>query len=232
MPKHHSPPFPHLDAAPLKDMVRGLRFAAERGGQALRLALPLDALPRPAARLADGAVSAVLHLGAQTARGVSGMARALVGTDAPPPPLTDRKAAAVAQRFATATHDGLCRALSHLGADAALIAETPARRIWKEVFAHGPQGSEAATAAELFLALDNAGLVRDIVWPDPSPLSTAEARPIALFGVLLAMLDDPADFHSRLLPAVDLSLALRSDIAAAQDANSLCALFDDFRHHV
>jgi hypothetical protein len=232
MPQRHLPPFPPLDPVPLKDMARSLRFVAERGGRTLRDTLPIDALPEPAARLADGALASVLRLGGQAQRGVSDLAHRLLDRDDPPPPLTGPDAAEAESRFAAAAHDGLRVALRQLGAEDSLIRETTARHVWAAVFAQGPKGSEGATAAALFQALEAAHVIRETVWPEAAALPPAEARRIALFAVLLAMLADPADFHSRLHASVDLALALRADIAAAPDETRLAALFDEFRDHV
>ena len=232
MPQRHLPPFPLLDPAPLKDMARSLRFVAERGGRTLRDTLPIDALPEPAARLADGALASVLQLSGQAQRRVSDLAHRLLDRDDPPPPLTKPDATEAESRFATAAHDGLRAALHQLGAEDSLISETAVRRVWAKVFSQGPKGSEGTTAATLFIALDEAQVIRETVWSEATALPLAEARRIALFSVLLAMLADPADFHSRLHASVDLALALRADIAAALDGRRLASLFDEFRDHV
>lgn len=232
MTQRHLPPFPPLHPAPLKDMARSLRFVAERGGRTLRDTLPIDALPRPAARLADGALASVLQLSGQAQRHVSDLAHRLLDRDDPPPPLTKPDSTDAEGRFAAAAHDGLRAALHQLGAEDSLIRETIARRVWSEVFAQGPKGSEGTTAAALFTALEEAKVIRETVWSEANALPLAEARRIALFAALLAMLADPADFQSRLHASVDLALALRADIAAAQDGKSLATLFDEFRDHV
>ncbi|MEY4697004.1 MAG: hypothetical protein RIT14_1432 [Pseudomonadota bacterium] len=232
MPPRPTPPFPPIDVAPLIDMARSLRFVAERSGRTLKNSLPGDALPAPAARLADGALTRALRLGETAQRGVSGLAHMLLNRDAPPPPLTAPDADQAERRFAAAAHDGLRLALFRLGAEGVLASETAARQAWRQVFSAGAMGSEGETAAALVLALDTSGALRETLWPDTATLSLAEARRIAIFAVLLAMLDDPADFRLRLDASVDIACALRDDLCAAADAAALATLFEEFRTHV
>lgn len=228
MPNRSPFPLPPLDAAPIKDVARSLRFVAERGGRTLKQALPLDALPEPAARLAEGALATVERLGATAQRGVSGLAHSLLDPDGPPPPLTAADADAEG-RFAAALQSGLTRALALLGARSALVSETAAARAWRQVMAADPGATEAETAAALHQALLAAGVVREVVWPEETPLP--EARSLAIFAVLLAMQGDPADFDNRLAAATDMALALQADILAA-DAAGQAALFAEFQDHV
>lgn len=230
MPNRPPFPLPRLDPAPIKDVARSLRFVAERGGRTLKQALPLDALPEPAARLAEGALATVERLGATAQRGVSGLAHSLLDPDGPPSPLTAADPDAEA-RFAVALQSGLTRALALLGAESALVSETAAARAWRQVMAAGPGATEAETAAALHQALVATGVVREVVWPEQITLPLPEARVLALFAVLLAMQGDPGDFDNRLAAATDMALALRADILAA-DAPALAALFADFHDHV
>lgn len=228
MPNRPPFPLPRLDAAPIKDVARSLRFVAERGGRTLKQALPLDALPEPAARLAERALATVERLGATAQRSVSGLAHSMLDPDGPPSPLTAADADAEA-RFAVALQSGLTRALALLGAESALVSETAAARAWRQVMAEGPGATEADTAAALHQALLAGGVVREVFWPEDAPLP--EARALAIFSVLLAMQADPADFDNRLAAATDMALALRADILAA-DAPALTALFAEFHDHV
>jgi hypothetical protein len=230
MPNRPPFPLPCLDPAPIKDVARSLRFVAERGGRTLKQALPLDALPEPAARLAEGAMATVERLGATAQRGVSGLAHSLLDLDATPPPLAAADADAEA-RFAVALQSGLTRALSLLGAESTLVSEAAAARAWRQVMAAGPGGDQAAAAAALHQALLAAGVVREVVWPEDATLPLPEARALAVFAVLLAMQGDPGDFDNRLAAATDMALALRADLGAA-DATTLAALFAEFHDHV
>jgi hypothetical protein len=225
------PTLPRLDPAPLKDMARSLRFVAQRGGKTLKSALPLDALPDPAARMADAALAAVMKVGAEADRSVSALAHAMLDEDVPPPPLDHPEAAEAEARFATAAHDGLRIALARLGAEGSLVSETAARRAWRGVAHTGTGQKDSATAAALFGALTESHTVREVIWPSDASLPEADAISIASFAVLLAMLSDPDGFTDLLPAAVDLALALRSDIPAA-DPGRLAALFEEFRDHV
>lgn len=222
---------PNLDTAPLKDMARSLRFVAARGGKTLKSALPLDSLPAPAARMADAAIDAMLKVGAGADRSVSALAHALFDEDAPPAPLDQPDAAEAEARFATAAHDGLSLALARLGAETSLISEMAARKAWRSVAGRGAGQKDSITAASLFAALAEAQTVREAVWPAAAARPVTEAVAIATFAVLLAMLSDPSEFLTLLPAALDLSLALRDDLAAA-DGPRLAALFEEFRDHV
>lgn len=229
------PTLPRLDPTPLRDMARSLRFVAERGGKTLKTALPLDVLPDPAARVADAALDAVLKVGHGAERGVSALAHALLDRDEAPPTLdqsTLGQPEAAEAGFATAAHDGLRAALALLGAESSLVSEMAARRAWQAVAQAGTGQKDSATAAALFLALSEAHVLREAIWPDTATLSAPEAARIATFAVLLAMLADPVQFRTLLPAAVDIALALRSDLTAAGDATRLAALFDEFRDHV
>lgn len=227
------PSFPHLDSAPLKDMARSLRFVAELGGRTLQKSLPLDALPDPAARVADAALNTALRVGQRAEQSVSALAHALLDKDAPPPPLDHADETESEARFAAAAHDGLRAALAQLGAQSSLVSETSARRAWASVAQAGAGQKDSITAAALFLALSANHSIREAIWPQDMPLTPSEAARVATFAVLLAMLIDPAHFHSPLPAAVDITLALRADLAtAAEDATRLAALFDEFRNHV
>lgn len=225
------PTLPHIDPAPLKDVARSLRFVAERGGKTLKSALPFDALPAPAARMADAAIDAVIKVGAGADRSVSALVHALLDGDDPPPPLDQPAAAEAEVRFATASHDGLRLALARLGAESSLISEVSARRAWHRVVSEGSGQKDSATAAALFAALAEAHAVREAVWPEGAAIPASEAAAVACFAVLLAMLADAAGFMALLPAAVDLALAVRQDIASA-DATRLAALFEEFRDHV
>jgi hypothetical protein len=226
------PPLPHIDPAPLRDMARSLRFVAERGSRTLQKSLPLDALPDPAARMADAALSTVLRVGQGAERSVSAFAHALLDDDAAPPPLGNPEAAKAEAHFARAVQGGLRQALTHLGAESTLVSEMAARRAWAEVTRSGTGQSDSETAAALFAALHDAHTVREVVWPDDLALSPSEATQIASFALLLAMLADPAGLRALIAPCVDLALALRADLAAATTPAALTALFDEFRDHV
>ena len=224
------PPLPRVDAAPLKDVARSLRFVAERGSQTLKNALPLDALPDPAARVAERALSALLKAGHDAERGMSALAHALLDRNDPPPAFSHLEAESE-QRFAFAAHAGLRAALAHLGADNSLVSETAARRAWQSVAASRAGANDSETAAALFGSLLQTQTLREVVWPENQTLQPAEAARIATFAVLLAMLADPAQFRDLIAASCDLALALRNDLAA-EDPARLASLFEEFRDHV
>ncbi|QYZ69543.1 hypothetical protein [Neotabrizicola shimadae] len=223
-------PIPLPDAAPLRDVARSLRFVAESGTRTLRRSLPLDALPDPAARIADGALASVLKLGEEAGKGVSALAHALMDDDAPPD-LAAGDATAGAH-FAAACYDGLRAALAHLGAESCLVSEAAARAAWADVARMDHAANDCATAARLFDAVLVHRVLRDAIWPEGSALPAPEAGRIAVFAVLLAMLSDAAGFRLLVPAATDLALALRAELAGATDAETIARLFDEFRSHV
>lgn len=222
-------PLPPIDTAPIKDVARSLRFAVEQGGRSLRKGLPLDALPEPAARLADAALTTAWRIGDTAGRGVRSLAHLLEGDDTPPP-LSHPEEAAAEARFAAVTHDGLRTALLRLGAESCLVSEAAAVAAWRRV-TRSAEGSDSATAASLYLALLEPPAVREVVWPE-AVTPPAEATRVAVFAVLLAMLADPAGYQDLLPAATDLALALAGDLAKAADPAALKTLFEDFRNHV
>lgn len=218
-------PLPPIDAAPIKDVARSLRFAVEQGGRSLKKGLPLEALPEPAVRLADAALATARRLGDRA----GSLAHVLLDGDDTPPPLSHPEEAEAEARFAAAAHDGLRAALKRLGAESCLVGEAAAAAAWRRA-TRASGGSDGATAAALYLALLDPPAIREVVWPEGAT-PPAEAGRVAIFAVLLAMLADPAGYRDLIPAATDLALALAGDLSAA-DAPALHALFDEFRNHV
>jgi hypothetical protein len=223
-------PRPPIDTAPIKDVARSLRFAVEQGGRSLRKGLPLDALPEPAARLADVAFHTARRIGDSAGRGASSLAHLLLDGDDTPPPLSHPEEAAAEARFAAAAHDGLRAALLRLGAESCLVSEAAAVAAWRRV-TRAAEGSDSETAGALYLALIDPPAVRDVVWAEGATPPTEPAK-VATFAVLLAMLADPAEYQQLLPAATDLALALAPDLVQAADRTALKTLFEDFRNHV
>lgn len=223
------PPLPPIDATPLKDIARSLRFAAERGGRTVSEALPRGALPDPAARLADAALATVRKIAKEADRGVSALAHAVLDRNDPPPSL----AQPTETGFSAVAHDGLRFALAHLGAESSLISETAAQRAWDQVSHSGAGAKDSATAAALFLAMLNGHVLREAIWGEAArKIAPADTERVAVFAVLLAMLAEPANPLSLVPAATDLAFALRADLAETADLTSLAALFEEFRNNV
>ena len=217
------PPLP-IDPLALKDAARGLRHLAREAGQTLREALPLIALPGPAALALD----AIQHLGEAAERRVSTLAHAALD-NAGPVALADP--ALAEERFAAALYLGLAQALKRLGADAPLIRETAARAAWRQALAAGP-GSDSLMAGRLYLALGSTRPLRDATLPRDEDLSLSRAERLAVFAVLLAMLADPSRAMDLVPASLDLTLALGADLEAAVTPDAVGRLFEEFRHHV
>lgn len=222
-------PLPPIDTAPIKDVARSLRFAVEQGGRSLRKGLPLEALPEPAARLADAALATARKLGDTAGRGAASLAHALLDGDETPPPLSHPGETAAEARFAAAAHDGLRVALLRLGAERCLVSEAAAVAAWRRATREA-EGSDSATAAALHLALLDPPAVREVVWAEGTT-APADAVKVATFAVLLAMLAAPEEYQALLPAATDLALALAAELAQA-DRDTLTTLFEDFRNHV
>ena len=223
-------PLPPIDTAPIKDVARSLRFAVEQGGRSLRKGLPLEALPEPAAWLADAALTTALRIGDSAGRGAASFAHVLLDGDDTPPTLSHPEEAAAEARFAVAAHDGLRAALMRLGAESCLVSEAAAVTAWRRV-TRAAEASDSETAAALYLALTDPSAVREVVWTEGATPPVQAAR-VATFAVLLAMLADPTEYQALLPAATDLALALAPDLMRAGDRAALKTLFEDFRNHV
>lgn len=233
MPNRRHIPAPPLDVVPLKDVARSLRFIAERGGRTLRESLPLDSLPEPAARVAEGALSSVHRLGDAAGRRVSALAHALLDEDGDQPlHLVTPDPAEAEARFAAAAYAGLRLAMVRLGAENCLVSESAARAAWRAAQDHGPAGTDVLVAGDLFLALIAHRAIRDAILPEACPYSFAEAGRIATFALLLSLLGPGEASEASIPAAVDLTLALRDDLAKAGDAAAIAALLAEFRDHV
>lgn len=222
-----------LDVVPLKDVARSLRFIAERGGKTLRESLPLDSLPEPAARVAEGALSSVHRLGDAAGRHVSALAHALLDDDsAAPVHLITPDPAEAEARFAATVYTGLRLAMVRLGAENCLVSESAARAAWRVTQEDGPADTDVRVAADLFEALLAQRAIRDAILPPACPFALAEATRIATFAVLLSLLGPGEAGEASIPAAVDLTLALRDDLAKANSAAAVAALLQEFRDHV
>ncbi len=232
-------PSPLPDAMPLRDALRGLRHAVRRGGETFLDAMPVDALPRPAAELAG----VVLREVGEIARGVnevaSGLARLALGAGAKPPgslqTLTARHGAEDA--FAQGIYAALRSVLRRLNAPSAYISETAARSAYLALTHDQRLGTDTAIAAALSLALAEAKVLRGASAEDAAHVRGHSLEPTAIFAVMLWLQSNrsEAEDEAALASATDLAVALASEAAAsfrACDSKRLEALYAEFASHV
>lgn len=223
------------DATPLKDAARGLRFAFDKGRATLKQALPLSLLPEPLAKAAGSALAGMDQITNAAERQTRSLARSLLPEDTSTTTSLDdlTNAAGAEHRFAAAFYRGMQFSLRALGVDTALISETTASATYAQSLQHGTAASDTALAARLMPALIAAGTLRDATLPATLDMTFAELTRLATFATLLALLSDDHDLTVTLPACANMALALRSEIAAAQnDEAALHRLFDEFRHHV
>lgn len=229
-----APSLPQPDPLPLREALRVLRHGFRRGRRVLRDTVPVDILPRPAARLAGGLFHRLDSLAQGFDEATTGLARRLLVEDAPVPSLADLASGPESQAaFASALYAGLRTVLRRLGDEEAFVSEALARKAYVGVA--GASGDPASVAAELALSLLAEQVVRDISVPRDLPGDAV--APVAVVGVLLWMMSDrqEGEAEESLAAATDLALALSAEISAAaraRDLKRLASIFREFASHV
>ena len=237
MPKPDPKPLP--DAMQLRDALRGLRHAVWRGGETLLDAMPVEALPRPAAELAG----AVLREVGEFAKGVndvaSGLARLALGAGARSPgslhDLTARQGAE--DSFAQGIYAALRTVRHHLNAPSAYISETAARSAYLALKPEQRLGSDAGIAAALSRALAEAKVLRGVSAADAARVPGHSLDHIAIFAVMLWLQSNRSavEDEKALEAATDLAVALAAEADAAfrdKDHTQLARLYAEFASHV
>lgn len=231
MPKHSLLP----DPMPLRDALRGLRFALQRGGETLISVLPVEALPPPAQRVAG----AVLRDAGQLAQGVgdvaADLARLALGGDGPAPSLAEAGPEA-ADTFARSFYAALRAVLGRLHALPAHVSELAARQAFLSCPPDGA-GDGAARAAALSRALRQGRVLRGVTIHPDTRLPEPQLESLAVFAVMLCLQAErhEGDEDELLTAATDLALALAEEVPAAFDAADpapLAALYRTFAAHV
>lgn len=234
-----SHPTPLPDPMPLRDALRGLRHAVRRGGESFLDAMPVGALPGPAAELAE----AVLREVGEIAKGVdevaSGLARFALGARSTLPgtmqTLTAKPGAEDA--FAKGIYAALRAVLHHLNVPSAYISETAARAAYLTLLPEQRTGSAASIAAALSLALAKAKVLRSASAADAADVPGNALEHTAIFAVMLWLQSNQgeAEDEAALVSATDLTVALATEADAAfrdRDAKRLEALYAEFAPHV
>ena len=240
---------PLPDTMPLRDALRGLRYAVRRGGETLLDVMPVGSLPRPAVELAG----AVLHEVGAFAKGVntvaSGLARVALGGSAGAQGslqnLTLRQSSGqqsaghqcAEDGFAQGIYAALRAVLRHLTAPSAYISETAARTAYLALTPEQRAGSDAKVAAALSLALAEAKVLRGVSAADAALVPGQSLDHIAIFAVMLWLQSNrsEAEDETGLKAATDLAVALAAEADAAfrdGDAARLAALYAEFASHV
>ena len=234
-----SKPGPLSDPMSLRDALRGLRHAVRRGGESFLDAMPINALPRPAADLAG----VVLREVGEIAKGVnemaSGLARfALGGSDKPQGSLHALSTALGAEdAFARGVYAALRCVLRRLNAPSVYISETAARSAYLASVPDPGQGPDARFAATLSLALTGAKVLRGLSAADASQVVGNGLENTAIFAVMLWLQSarDDTDDEAALQSATDLAVALAPEVDAAfraRDVLRLETLYAEFAARV
>ncbi|VDC30672.1 hypothetical protein [Pseudogemmobacter humi] len=227
MPGHQAPFLP--DPVPLREALRGLRHLLRRGGETLRDTITgtgmTEALPRPAASLAQSVLREAEGIARQMDEAASDLAKTVLGgadlsADARLSDLDTGPA------FAAVIYLALARVLDRLGIRPAFISESAALRA---LSATSPGADDAGTAARLTRALLDSRVIRDI-----GPEAGAETGAIAVFAVMLWLQSGRGDGDDTdaLAAAADLARALAPEIAAAGDEAALAQLYRSWAPHV
>jgi len=228
------------DPMPLREALRGLRYALRRGGETLSDTMPLDALPKPAADLAG----AVLHEMGNLARGVddvaSGLAKSVLGgggtSSATLHDMADGTGAET--RFAIAVYSALGAVLHRLGAPETFVSEAAARKAYARIDrSHHRWWGDAGTAADLTVGLLEARVIRGVTATETARVPAAALEPVALFAVMLWLQSERSedDNEAALDAATDLAVALVGEVtiaSAARDTDRIEALYTKFAAHV
>ena len=226
------------DAMPLREALRALRHVLRRGGETLAETLPTQALPAPAATLANAVLRQAREMAHHLDEAVSGLAKSILGGhSADASTLADIAVAQDADaRFAQSVYVALRFVLRRLGADGVYVSEAAARQIYARAVTR-PSASPSHLAAALTLDLVAAGLLRGAAAEDAGPLPGPMIEPVAVFAVLLWLQSARSDAENEaaLDAATDLALAISPEVVgacAAGDAARLAALFDQYVPHV
>jgi hypothetical protein len=231
--------FTPLDAMPLREALRGLRFFLLRGGETIAETLGVESLPKPAANLAGVVLREVDELARAVDGIASGVAKTVLGGHEPQTaPLDDLlakpKSAAV---FAAALYAALSSVLRRLGAASVFISEQTARNTIENL-SH-PELTEASAdlAARLSLALLEARVIRGTT-AQPKALVSAEAiEPVSMFAVMLWIQSERSEAENlaALNAATDMAVALEPEVSAAfseRDLDRIKRLYIRYVPHV
>ncbi|MEO0388105.1 MAG: hypothetical protein AAF281_11330, partial [Pseudomonadota bacterium] len=186
-------PLPGEVTLPLKDALRGVRFALRTGRRQLdplagRVPIPLAGLAADVMGQVDQVAAGVEAFGSTTAHRFLDAPGAADG--APDLPQPDAGSGS-AQRFAQTVYYGLSRALSRLGTEDALVSETLAAEAFRSV----RDRTEPALVVEDYAAEIMRALLDRVVAGRPPGLTPAvpeDQGAIAVFAVTLWLLVERA----------------------------------------
>lgn len=235
-------PLPHPDPTAVREALRVLRHGLRRSRKVLREAVPVEALPEPAAQLAKGVLGGLDRIAGNVDQATTEVARRLLFDERHPvPALQDLGSGPEADVvFAEALYSALRSVLRRLGDPDSFVSEAIARRarIGSETASPGLWADRPGeAAADMVLRLLAAQVVRGLSPELEADLGKDAAAPVAVFAALLWILSDrpEEDAEEALDASVDLSVALAPEIAAAaaaRDRDRLTALFEQFASHV
>jgi hypothetical protein len=226
------------DPMPLREALRGLRHVLRRGGETLAETMSVEALPKPAAKLA----SVLLREAEGLARNIdvmaSGLAKSILGGNEPQSiSLTDLADASDADaRFAQAVYVALRFVLDRLGAPGIFVSEAAARKVYGDAVARSRYISPML-AAVLTLDLLAVRVLRGTTAEEAARVPGAALEPVAIFAVLLWLQSSRSEHENEaaLDAAADIAVAISADVAKActeGDAGRIAALYEKYAPHV
>lgn len=227
------------DVMPMRDALRGLRHAIRRGGETLLEAMPMESLPRPAADLAGMVMREVEEIAKGVNSVASGFARLAFGaSDTHSEALQKLNVTNGAEdEFAQGMYSALQAVLRRLDAPSAYVSETAARAAFLSLTPDQRQGTQAAIAAALSLALVNCRVLRGASAEDAAHVPGNSLAYVAIFAVMLWLQSHrgEAEDEAALASATELAVALAAEATTAfraQDGKRLEALYAEFAPHV
>lgn len=230
---------PHPDPLPLREILRGLRHGMRRSRRVLRETLPPESLPGPAGLLARRVLEGLDALAQGVDATGTSLAKRLLGGEAHRAAPFEILAGTPDrdEEFAEAVYVALRGALCRIGDGEALVSEAAARRAHAAASRAPTVGGRGAVAADLVLALLDAGAVRDVAPVPGLRVPTEGVAAVAATAAMLWLLADHqgSDADAALDAATDIAVALAGEVAsavAARDRPRLARLLDEFASHV
>lgn len=226
-------PLPNMiDPAPLREMLRGIRFMAKRGGEVLKSRAATDRLPKPAADFANALLDEMMGLGHKVNAQVSVLAKSMIGAEPDSDILladlsTQEEPAAL---FAATVYPALKLVTACMSLSSVFVSEMAARKAFAQTVATSTQSLGADMAAALTFAMLDTEVLQGRATSETRILTGEEAIAVAVFAVLLWLQSprDEADQEMALMSAVDLSQVFARQIVTAckaRDAGALAALY-------
>lgn len=228
-----------LDPVPIREALRGVRFALKRGGESLRASVPGQQDPSTAAKFARSVVDEMMDLGHFVNARASAIANSVIGSHPDLKAMLDdvvlsEDADAV---FPATIYAAMKIALDRLQIKGVFVSEVAAQKAFKAEKAEGLGDSVPKFAARLAFRLHEFKLLKGQPIALNSRFNQDAILPVCIVGGLLWFQsnrhdDDQMDaLHS----AIDLALIKADDIGIvfkSGDQEALAVLFSKYAANV